>query len=143
MAQLLPNGVYVIRNAAFEDRVADLSGANPEPNTPIIGWPYHKGDNQQWELQSTNGANLYIIKSKITSGTSYFALSDLRIFPPQIAGQPYYEKWSIEPVGEGKYRIHFPYIDGTATLREEKEGTQVTLEHWRGASQQMWRFDSV
>ncbi|MGW8377195.1 RICIN domain-containing protein [Streptomyces sp. ODS28] len=139
----MANGVYVIRNAAFEDRVADLSGGSPEPETPIIGWSYHKGENQQWEIIRASAPNLYIIKSKISSGETYFALSTLKIYPPKIAGQHHYEQWSIEPVGEGKFRLHFPYIDGVATLTEEKEGTQLSLEPWRGDPRQMWRFDTA
>ncbi|MFD4629652.1 RICIN domain-containing protein [Streptomyces sp. NPDC058284] len=142
MAEIISNGVYVIRNAAYEDRVVDLSGGTAEPNVPVIGWRYHKGDNQQWDVVHTSG-NLYVIKSKITSHEAHFALSDLKIFPPLIANQPYPERWSIEPVGEGKVRIHFPYMDGVATLRSEKEGTQLTLEPWQGENSQMWHFDSV
>ncbi|MFP3991376.1 RICIN domain-containing protein [Streptomyces sp. E11-3] len=144
MPQLLSSGLYVVRNAAYADRVADLSGGQPEPNTPIIGWSYHKGENQQWELQpSPGGSNTYALRSKISSGVTYFALSDVRIFPPLIAGQPDYVMWSIEPVGDGKFRLHFPYVNGVATLRSEKEGTQLTLDPWEGEPHQMWRIEAV
>ncbi|GAA4914870.1 hypothetical protein ACFPM3_22485 [Streptomyces coeruleoprunus] len=143
MSQLLPNGVYVIRNAHFEDRVIDLSQGRPEPNTPVIGWHLHRGANQQWELTSLNGVNLYSLKSMISAGDSFLALSDLRVSPPLLAGQPYYEQWSIEPVGEGLFRIHHPYHPSVATLSEEKEGTQMTLLPWEGDQRQMWRFEAV
>jgi len=143
MAQLLPNGVYAIRSAQFEDRVVDLSDGMPIPNTPIIGWHYHKGENQHWELTSVNDANLYVIKSKISAGTSHIALSDLRIYPPRIASQPFYEQWSIEPVGEGLFRMHHMYTDGAITLMDEKEGSQLCLNPWEGFGGQKWRFESV
>lgn len=143
MAQPLSNGVYVIRNAAYDDRVADLSDNNTAPETPIIGFHYHKGDNQQWELESVNGVNLYIIKNKLSSGRSYFALSSLKIYPHLIASQEYYEQWSIESVGEGYFRIHHPYQPTVATLSSEKERAQLTLEAWEGRQDQKWRFETV
>lgn len=45
--------------------------------------------------------------------------------------------------GHGKFHIHFPYMDGVATLRSEKEGSQLTLEPWQGENNQTWRFDSL
>lgn len=142
---ILTPGLYVIKNVAYDDRVIDVRDARTEPNTPIIGYPYHKGDNQQWEIEFFPG-NVYHLKSKLHGGEFgevFFAQSLIKIFPPLVATQPYPQQWSIEPVGGGQYRIHFPYMDGVVTLRQETEKTQLTIEPWEGRENQKWRFENV
>ncbi|WP_329401197.1 RICIN domain-containing protein [Streptomyces melanogenes] len=144
-AEFLTHGTYVIKNAAYQDRVIDVRDARSEPNTPIIGYSYHKGENQQWEVEQFPG-NVYQLRSKLnTTGATpiFFAQSILRVYPPLIATQPYGQQWSIEPVGDGLFRIHFPYMDGVATLPDEKEKTQLIIEPWEGRESQKWRFENV
>ncbi len=141
MAPIIEPGTYAIKNAAYDDRVIDVSGGDKRPNTPIIGYPYHKGENQQWELESVNQANEYIIKSKL--GDIYLNLGSTRQYPPSIAVQYTYVLWSIEPAGNGLYRIHFPYQDGVVDLATGQQSTQLTLPAWAGEQHQKWIFEKV
>ncbi|MFC7303090.1 RICIN domain-containing protein [Streptomyces monticola] len=138
---LLPDGEYLIKNVAAEDLYIDLYGANPEPNTPIVGWQLTKGDNQKWKITTVNGVNEFTLKSK--AGEAYMGLSLLRIFPPLIASEPMPVKWSVEPVGENMFRLAFPYMDGTLTLQRPAQGAQLALEPWRGDELQKWTFESA
>lgn len=140
MAPVLPDGIYQIDNAEFNLRV-DLHQSKPDPNTPIIGWPPHERQNQKWELACVNGINEYTIKSPL--GEAYIAIGFQRIYPPLIAAQPEPQTWSIEPVGEGLFRIAFPNSDGAITLPDGVQETQLSLPPWQGESNQKWSFASV
>ncbi|MFI6471591.1 RICIN domain-containing protein [Streptomyces sp. NPDC050516] len=139
---ILPDGEYLIKNAA-EDLYVDVSGGSPHPNTPIIGWPLSKEPNQKWRLTCINGINEFHIKSSLSTGEPFFALSALRIFPPRIAVQPFPERWSIEPVGEHLFRIAFPYMDGVVTLPDGQKGTQLTVQPFEGLRFQKWTFEQA
>lgn len=141
MAAILPDGDYWIKNAAYEDQYVDLSGGSIQPNVPITGWPLHKGANQKWQFRTTNGINQFVIKS--AAGESFLALSDLRIFPPQVAGQPVPLQWSVEPVGENLFRVAFVYATGVLSLPSGAKGTQLSLEDWIGERYQKWFFESA
>lgn len=140
MAPVLPDGIYHIDNAEFSRRV-DLYQSKTDPNTPIIGWPPHGHQNQKWELTCVNGVNEYVIKSLV--GEVYIAIGFERIYPPRIAAQPEQQNWSIEPVGEGLFRIAFPNSDGVITLPDEAQGTQLNLPPWQGDNNQKWSFESA
>lgn len=141
MAPIIPDGEYWIRNAAFEDLYVDLSGNSTAPNTPICGWELHKGANQKWRVTTTNGVNQYVIKS--AAGESYISQSDIRIYPPLIAGQPVPLQWSIEPVGDNLFRIAFVYANGVISLPSSRKGSQLNLEEWIGERNQKWLFESA
>ena len=136
---LIQQGEYLIRCAA-NDLYIDLSGGSPDPETPIIGWHLHKGTNQRWDVQQKS-LNVFTIRSMV--GETFFGLSSLKVYPPLIAAQPFPEPWSVEPVGEGKYRIHFLYMDAVVTLPEDREGTQFALQPWRGENRQMFIFENA
>lgn len=77
-----------------------------------------------------------------TVGDIYLGQSLLRIHPPRIAGSSIPERWSIEPVGEGVFRIAFPYSDGVVSLPDRTPGTQLTAPPWEGMEWQKWYFET-
>ncbi|WP_017537516.1 MULTISPECIES: RICIN domain-containing protein [Nocardiopsis] len=137
---LIQPGEYFIR-CAENDLYIDLSGGNADPETPVIGWHLHKGTNQRWDVQLKSAPNVFTVRSMV--GEVYVGLSSLKIFPPLVAAQSFPEPWSIEPVGEGKFRIHFLYMDAVVTLPEDREGTQLVLRPWRGENRQMFVFENA
>ncbi|WP_327357384.1 hypothetical protein [Streptomyces sp. NBC_01304] len=135
---LLPDGEYLIKNP-MTDLYIDLFHASSEPNTPIVALPLTKEPSQKWKITTINDVNEFIIKSSV-SGEAFLGLGFLRIYPPRIAAQPSPLPWSIEPVGEGQFRIAFPYQDGVISLPEPKEGTQLFNEPFHGSPLQFWQF---
>ncbi|MEV2256188.1 RICIN domain-containing protein [Streptomyces sp. NPDC050147] len=135
---LLPDGEYLIKNPET-DLYIDLFNGSPEQNTPIVGLPLTKEPNQKWKITTSNGINEFIIKSSV-SGEAFLGLSVIRIFPPRIAAEPIPVRWSIEPVGDGQYRVAFPFADGVVSLPEGRPGTQLFNEPFHGSPMQFWQF---
>ncbi|WP_419998262.1 hypothetical protein [Streptomyces boninensis] len=135
---ILNDGEYLIKNPEA-DLYVDLFNSSTEPNSPIVSFPLTKEPNQKWRFATVNGLNEFIINSSV-SDAAFLGLSIIRIFPPRIAVQPTPLPWSIEPVGEGQFRIAFPYADGVVSVSEPKAGAQLINMPFEGSPMQMWQF---
>lgn len=45
---------YLAINDYNRKRVLDIESARTEPGTPVVGWGWNGGDNQQWKLEFVN-----------------------------------------------------------------------------------------
>ena len=136
---ILPDGEYLIRNIEA-DLYMDLSGGSAQPFTPINGWQATKSPNQKWQITTTNGFNEFTIQSSV-GGSAFLGLSPIRIYPPMIAVEQVPVRWSIEPVGDGVFRLAFPYNDGAIAVPDGGRQGQLYLPPWEGMRTQKWAFE--
>ncbi|MEZ0092664.1 RICIN domain-containing protein [Streptacidiphilus sp. EB129] len=135
----IPDGQYLIKNPDSGQYI-DLAGGSTDPNTPVIAMELTKSPSQQWQVTTLNGVNEFFLKS--SAGDVFVNLSMLRIYPPRIAVLPNPIPWSIEPVGDGIFRIHFPYQDGVITVLDGAPGSQLLSLPWSGEPGQIWTFEA-
>lgn len=135
------SGTYIIKCAAYADRVLDVSNGYAAPNVPVIGWHWHKGENQAWEINQAYGPDDVIIKSAL--GEYFLNISSERSYPPKLAIQPFYVVWHIAPISDNAFRIGYPSTLQVLSLDSDAEGTQAVIQDSNFAPAQRWLLERV
>ncbi|WP_030565607.1 RICIN domain-containing protein [Streptomyces aureocirculatus] len=135
------SGTYMIKCAAYADRVLDVCNGYAAPNVPVIGWPWHKSENQVWEVTQAYGPGDVVIKS--TLGDYFLNTSSERSYPPKLAVQSFYVVWHIAPIDDNTFRIGYPGTHQVVTLSNDDQGTQAAIQDGTFAASQRWLLERV
>ncbi|RPD54586.1 ricin B-like lectin [Lentinus tigrinus ALCF2SS1-7] len=131
---------YKITNAKA-GTVIDLSGG--QDHSPITGYAYSGGTNQNWELEDANGH--YNLKNAATGLYIGFDGEPSNGTPIIASSQPC--EWEVKP-DHSNPEVFRVFLAGTQYCLDLSDhgnpnpGTPVTLwKKWEGGTNQTWRFE--
>ncbi|KAF9445870.1 carbohydrate-binding module family 13 protein [Macrolepiota fuliginosa MF-IS2] len=134
---------YKIINVKNTERALDLSSAD---NRSIIGYGFHGGDNQKWELQQdSRGWTLRNVSTRLyvaAEGHEGNNNNDYHDGTKAIGAQEPY-KWHIWHESDNKLRICVPDVNRCLDLSNHGQGIDIEIgPKWHGENQ-LWYFDEA
>ncbi len=143
----LSSGTYRLRNQCG-NKLLDVSGASREPMAELIQWSDNGGQNQQFNLQPTNGGyfTLTALHSGLKVDVENSQTADGTKIQQLTATTADAQQWRVFDVGGGFYRIESRLaanrvldVAGASTA----DGTKIHLWTANGTCAQSWKFEPV
>ncbi|KAF9445406.1 carbohydrate-binding module family 13 protein [Macrolepiota fuliginosa MF-IS2] len=134
---------YKITNVKNTERALDLSGAD---SRSIIGYGFHGGDNQKWELQQdSQGWTLRNVSTGLYVAVEGHRGHNNNDYPngTKVIGTQESYKWHIWHESDNKFRISVPDVKKSLDLSNHGQGPDIEIwGKWDGENQ-LWYFDEA
>ncbi|KAG8723588.1 hypothetical protein FRC09_002680 [Ceratobasidium sp. 395] len=110
-----------------------------KPGSPLVVRPKSSPESTFQILPEPEGR--YIIVGSVSRWHVGANPDNLQEQPyPFVSSTVFY--WSIEPAGQGFYKIHVPYKDDCVKLpRNAQDGSELTIGPADGSQEELWRVE--
>ncbi|KAB8231661.1 ricin B lectin domain-containing protein [Aspergillus alliaceus] len=145
----IPPGIYIVRNVAAST-VADLADAQSQEESQVVGWHFHNGKHQRWQIADAGHSQVFFLND----GTGTYLTADehptagvILTTGSLVSPTNKRARWTIESAKTKQAYIIRNVADPSRVLdlssSDPQNGTPILIYTDRGTKNQQWTLEQL